>query len=82
MINLDDISFRDASTLVGRSLVNEFSELDSVDSFNGEDSLTVSFHLASLHTYSFYRDCFCLSNLVLANIIWKFKLKEKMKRMQ
>jgi len=42
MINLDDISFRDASTLVGRSLVNEFSELDSVDSFNGEDSLTTA----------------------------------------
>ena len=42
LANLDEISFKDASTQVGRSLVNEFSELDSSDSFTGEDTLNVS----------------------------------------
>lgn len=42
LANLDDISFKDASTLVGRSLISEFSELDSSDSINGEDALAVS----------------------------------------
>lgn len=39
---LDDISFKDASTLVGRSLVSEFAELDSTDSVSGEDAINVS----------------------------------------
>ena len=48
-MTIDEVNFRDASTLIGRSLVNEFSELDSSDSFQGEDTLNVSpfyyFHL-------------------------------------
>lgn len=42
MTRIDDVSFRDASTQIGRSLVSEFSELDSLDSFAGEDSFAVS----------------------------------------
>lgn len=38
----EDISFKDASTLIGRSLVNEFSELDSNDSVSGDDAVNVS----------------------------------------
>mmetsp|Transcript_7116 Transcript_7116/g.9905 ORF Transcript_7116/g.9905 Transcript_7116/m.9905 type:complete len:130 (+) Transcript_7116:1941-2330(+) len=38
-MTIDEVNFRDASTLIGRSLVNEFSELDSSDSFQGEDTL-------------------------------------------
>lgn len=38
----DEISFKDASTLVGRSLVSEFSELDSNDSVSGDDAINVS----------------------------------------
>lgn len=42
LANLEDISFKDASTLVGRSLISEFSELDSSDSISGEEALAVS----------------------------------------
>lgn len=42
ILTLDDITFKDASSLIGRSLVSEFSELDSSDSISGEDALTVS----------------------------------------
>jgi len=37
---VDEVSFKNASTQIGRSLVNEFSELDSLDSFAGEDAFT------------------------------------------
>lgn len=33
------ISFKEASTLIGRSLVGEFSELDENDSASGEEAL-------------------------------------------
>ena len=36
------MSFKDASTMIGRSLVSEFSELDSTDSVSGEDAMNVS----------------------------------------
>jgi len=35
----DEISFKDASTLIGRSLVSEFSELDSTDSVSGDEAV-------------------------------------------
>ena len=34
---LEEVSFKDASTMIGRSLVSEFSELDSSDSISGEE---------------------------------------------
>ena len=42
LLTIDDISFKDASTLIGRSLVSEFSELDSSDSVSGEEAMAVS----------------------------------------
>ena len=39
----DEISFKDASTLIGRSLVSEFSELDSNESVCGDEAVNVSF---------------------------------------
>lgn len=50
LLQLDKISFKEASTLIGRSLVNEFSELDSSDSAQGDDPSSVSapFPLLSL----------------------------------
>ena len=38
----EEVSFKDASTLIGRSLVNEFSELDSNESVCGDDAVNVS----------------------------------------
>lgn len=38
----DEISFKDASTLIGRSLVSEFSELDSNESVCGDEAVNVS----------------------------------------
>ena len=46
LLTIDDISFKDASTLIGRSLVSEFSELDSSDSVSGEEAMAVS-HILS-----------------------------------
>jgi hypothetical protein len=41
--SIDDVSFKQASTRIGRSLVSEFSELDSSESgMSGDDALTVS----------------------------------------
>jgi len=37
-----EITFKDASTLIGRSLVSEFSELDSNDSVSGDEAVNVS----------------------------------------
>ncbi len=34
---IDEVSFKDASTMIGRSLVSEFSELDSSDSVSGDE---------------------------------------------
>ena len=43
MGSLDVISFKEASTRIGRSLVSEFSELDSNESgMSVDDALTVS----------------------------------------
>jgi len=41
--SIDEVSFKQASTRIGRSLVSEFSELDSSESgMSGDDALTVS----------------------------------------
>ena len=42
LANLDEVTFKDASSLIGRSLVSEFSELDSTDSVCGDEAMTVS----------------------------------------
>ena len=41
-VHSDEVTFKDASTLIGRSLVSEFSELDSTDSVSGDDAVNVS----------------------------------------
>ena len=42
LANIDEVTFKDASSLIGRSLVSEFSELDSVDSVCGDEAMAVS----------------------------------------